>query len=391
MDKKLKSYLVKSIIILVLIHIGYFLYGYFKFEGIGSIDAYTEFYRFKFYDDVSISQFFITGLFLLFFLIFLVKNHARQNYAVANLLKIGAVLLLISFLSFSFFVSYSFGMNAKMRGELSERKLNANKELLNVLRPFLYSEQEYNSPELFDPLYILYPKPYPVILETDSTAYGDGYYATEDIYYSIDTLKMLTENYNKISTVANEVLDSLGFGKQELLDRVIAKNVRNDSTELIYKGQQVNPTYDPDICIFVMNKALYQPINGRGLEQQQYAAAVQRYHLLYKHSPDSLLSSLQQLDTLFQAYNVESSIVPATLVKDIFTTKDNKRVEVTINNNFDRGRLREKLDALERLYYTPNFLHPSIAGLFFSVVIGAWLIGFLVYCLFNKKKEADAS
>ena len=139
MDKKLKQYLVKSFVVLLLIHLGYFLYGYFKFEGIGNIDIYTEFYRFKFYDDVSISHFFVTGLFLLFFLIFLLKNHSRKNYSFVNLFKIGGLLLLISFFSFSFFISYSFGMNAKMRTELSEAKLNKDKELLNVLRPFLYN------------------------------------------------------------------------------------------------------------------------------------------------------------------------------------------------------------------------------------------------------------
>ena len=58
MDKQLKKILVKSVIVLSVIHLGYFIYGYFKFDGINKIDIYTEFYRFKFYDDVSISHFF---------------------------------------------------------------------------------------------------------------------------------------------------------------------------------------------------------------------------------------------------------------------------------------------------------------------------------------------
>lgn len=155
MDKKLKQYFIKSFLVLLLIHLGYFLYGYFTFEGIGKIDIYSEFYRFKFYDDVSISHFFISGLFLLFFLIFLVKNHSRQNYSFTNLLKIGGLLLLISFFTFSFFISYSFGMNAKLKTELSEKDLNQDKVLLNVLRPFLYNYTSYSSQKLFNPVNVL--------------------------------------------------------------------------------------------------------------------------------------------------------------------------------------------------------------------------------------------
>ncbi|GAA6772741.1 hypothetical protein AAGS39_34950 [Flavobacterium sp. CGRL2] len=58
MTKNLKRYFVKSVIVLAIIHLAYFLYGYFTFKGISKINIYTEFYRFKFYDDVSISHFF---------------------------------------------------------------------------------------------------------------------------------------------------------------------------------------------------------------------------------------------------------------------------------------------------------------------------------------------
>lgn len=124
--------------------------GYFRFVGIGKIYIYTEFYHFKFYDDVSISHFFISGLFLLTVLILLIRNHARERYSGLNLIKIGAILLLIVFLSLSFFMSYSFGMNAKLKQELPLKTFNADKRLLNVLNPFLYPGSHYNSETLFN-------------------------------------------------------------------------------------------------------------------------------------------------------------------------------------------------------------------------------------------------
>ena len=387
MDKKLKQYLVKSFVVLLLIHLGYFLYGYFKFEGIGNIDIYTEFYRFKFYDDVSISQFFITGLFLLFFLIFLLKNHSKQNYSFVKLLKIGGLLLLISFFSFSFFISYSFGLNAKLRTELSEKKLNKDKVLLNVLRPFLYNYTSYSSEKLFNPVNILYPKPYPVIEVADSTLIG-SYYSVEYNYYSIDTLKMLTADLDKLSTATSTILDSIGFGKKELLERIIKKNTIKDSTEIIYKGRNVNPDYDEDICIFIKNKALYKPVKGIAIEKQQYDAAVKRYKLLYTIKEDSLLYNFQKLDTLLRKYKIETSIVPKDLAKDVrfYQNHDNEPLNA-IRNNYDRKALTDKFDTLERLFYQPNYLHPSIIEIFFAVVVGAWLIGFLIYILFNYKRK----
>ncbi|OMQ10566.1 hypothetical protein [[Flexibacter] sp. ATCC 35103] len=388
MDKKLKQYLVKSFVILLLIHLGYFLYGFYKFEGIGNIDIYTEFYRFKFYDDVSISQFFVTGLFLLFFLIFLLKNHSRQNYSFGNLLKIGVLLLLVSFLSFSFFVSYSFGLNAKMRSELSEAKFNKDKTLLNVLNPFLYNYTSYSSEKLFNPLNILYPKPYPVIEVVDSTLISDQNYITESTYYSIDTLKILTSDLDKVSTATSSVLDNIGFGKKELLERIIKKNVIKDSTEIIYKGQEVNPRYDGDICIFLENKSLYKPIHDIAIEKQQYDAAVKRYKLIYKYKQDSLLSNFRQLDTMLKKYRIETYIVPKDLVKDVEYFKNhNNELLNEIRNNFDRKALEEKMTTLERLFYEPNYLHSSIITIFFGVVTGAWLIGFLIYILFNFKRK----
>lgn len=388
MDKKLKQYFIKSFVVLLLIHLGYFLYGYFKFEGIGNIDIYTEFYRFKFYDDVSISHFFITGLFLLIFLIFLVKNHSKHNYSFTSLLKIGGLLLLISFLSFSFFVSYSFGLNAKMRSELSESDFNKDKTLLNVLNPFLYRYTSYNSEKLFNPLNILYPKPYPVIEVVDSVMIQNGNYVTETNFYSIDTIKMLTADLNKVSAATSTLLDSLGFGKKELLQRVIKKNIIKDSTEIIYKGMEVNPYYDPSICKFVENKSLYRPVRAIPLEKQQYSAAVKRYNLIYKYKQDSLLSHFQKLDTLFKKYKIETHIVPKDLTKDVVYFKEhNNEILNSIRNDYDRNALGQKFTTLERLFYEPNYLHPSIIWIFFGVVAGAWMIGFLIYILFNYKRK----
>jgi hypothetical protein len=388
MDKNLKQFFVKSFVVLLIIHLGYFLYGYFKFEGIGNIYIYTEFYRFKFYDDVSISHFFVTGLFLLFFLIFLLKNHSRRNYSFPNLLKIGGVLLLISFLSFSFFISYSFGMNAKLKTELPEAKFNKDKTLLNVLNPFLYNYTSYNSEKLFNPLNILYPKPYPVTEVVDSTLISGNYYSVEYKYYSIDTLKMLTTDLNKVSAVTSTILDSIGFGKKELLERIIKKNVIKDSTEIIYKGRQVDPQYDVDICKFVENNSLYNPVKGIPVEKQQYDAAVKRYKLIYKYKPDSLVANFQKLDTLLKKYSVQSSITPKRLAKEVAYFKDhNNELLNGINNNYDRKILEEKITTLDRLFYEPNYLHPSIIGIFFSVVGGAWLLGFLIYILFNYKRK----
>lgn len=99
--------------------------------------------------------------------------------------------MLISFLSLNFFISYSFRLNAKIRHELPEKDLNKDITLLNVLYPFLYL-YSYSSDKLFNPENILYPKPYPVIAETDIIFYdpdNSEYYSVETSYRSIDALK----------------------------------------------------------------------------------------------------------------------------------------------------------------------------------------------------------
>lgn len=383
MDKKLKQFLIKSVVFLALIHVGYFLYGFYKFKGIDQVNLFTEFYRFKFYDDVSISHFFITGLFLLIFLILLLKNHTKQKQTWTNLIKIGSILLLMTFLSFSFFISYSFGMYAQLRSELPQNKFHKDKRLLNVLNPFLYNTASYGSEELFDPVNILYPKPYPVMEVVDSTLLIDSYYQVEYTYYSIDTLKVLTKDFNQASTTASELLDQIGFDQSDLIARIIRKEVIKDSTQIIYKGREVSPRYDKDICIFIENNTLFSPEKDIPFEQQQYKSAVKRYQLLYDKKPDSLLSHFQKLDSLLIQYGVESHIVPKDLVEDVYYYRDSQGIPTTIRNQFDRKALAEKFTTLDRLFYQPNFLHPSITSLFFGLVLGIWLIGFTIFMTVN--------
>ncbi|WP_228459102.1 hypothetical protein [Chryseobacterium bernardetii] len=257
MDRKLKLFFIKSFAVLAMIHLAYFIYGYIKFEGLKKINIYTEFYRFKFYDDVSISHFFISGLFLFFFIIFLLRNHSQKRNGLSKTFGIGFILLLVSFFSLTFFISYSFGLNTKLRTELPEKDLNKDKTLLNVLQPFLYNYTSYSSEKLFNPENVLYPKPYPVVEQKDTLYYDPGnkeYYSTESSYYSIDTLKMLSTDHKKISKKTKLVLDLLGLDDKELEKRIISKKEIADSTEIIFKGEEVHPQYDEKMCIFLENK-----------------------------------------------------------------------------------------------------------------------------------------
>ncbi|AXB58336.1 hypothetical protein [Flavobacterium fluviale] len=387
MNKNLKRYFVKSVIVLALIHLAYFLYGYFTFKGIGKINIYTEFYRFKFYDDVSISHFFVSGLFLLFFLIFLLRNHSRENYKGVGLLKIAGCLLIVSFLTFSFFISYSFGMNAKLKTELSENNFNKDKKLLNVLNPFLYGYTSYSSEKLFNYENILYPKPYPVIKQEDTISAGE-YPITETNYYSIDTIKALTSTFDKTTNKADSILDIIGLDKEVFYKRIISKKVMNDSTEIIFKGLPVHPDHDEEICIFLQNKSLFNPVKGDSVYKQQYQSAVDRYKLLYKSKKDSLTYEFKKLDTLLRKYNVETNLVPKQLTQDVFRYRDNQNEPLNgIRNNFERKALTEKFATLNKLFYEPNYLHPNIIGIYFIVIVSVWIVLSLFYAAFNKKKK----
>lgn len=387
MTQNLKRYLVKSFIVLALIHLVYFLYGFFTFEGIGKIDIYTEFYRFKFYDYVSISHFFVSGLFLLFFLIFLIRNHSRENYKGGNLFKIAVCLLLISFLTFSFFISYSFGMNAKLKTELSENDFNNDKKLLNILNPFLYGYTSYSSEKLFNYENILYPKPYPVIKQEDTISPGE-YPIIETSYYSIDTIKTLTSTFDKTANKADDIFNILGFDKEELHKRVISKRIENDSTEVVFKSVTVHPEHDEDICIFLENKSLFSAVKGDSIKKQQYQYAVDRYNLLYNAKKDSLTYTFQKLDTLLRKFNIETNLIPKQLTQDVYHYRDNAGEPLNgIRNNFDRKALAEKFTTLDKLFYEPNFLHPNIVAIYFIVIVSVWMILFLFYLLFNKRKS----
>lgn len=387
MTKNLKRYFVKSVIVLALIHLAYFLYGYFTFKGIAKINIYTEFYRFKFYDDVSISHFFVSGLFLLFFLIFLVRNHSRENYKGGSLLKITACLLLISFLTFSFFVSYSFGMNAKLKTELSENDFNKDKKLLNVLNPFLYGYTSYSSEKLFNYENILYPKPYPVIKQEDTISAGE-YPIIETNYYSIDTIKALTSTFDKTKNKADSILDIIGLDKEELYKRIISKKVIKDSTQIIFKGLPVHPEHDEDICIFLQNNSLFNAVHGDSIDKQKYQSAVDRYKILYKSKKDSLTYEFQKLDTILRKYNIETNLIPKQLTQDVYHYRDNHGEPLNgIRNNFERKALAEKFNTLDKLFYEPHYLHPNIIGIYFIVIVSVWIILSLFYLAFNKKKE----
>ncbi|PBI83729.1 hypothetical protein BSF41_44430 [Flavobacterium sp. ACN2] len=386
MTKNLKRYFIKSVIILALIHFAYFLYGYFTFKGLKNINIYTEFYRFKFYDDISISHFFVSGLFLLFFLFFLIRNHSGEGYRGGNLFKIAGCLLFISFLTFSFFISYSFGMNAKLKSELSEKDFNNDKKLINVLNPFLYAYTSYSSEKLFNYENILYPKPYPVIKEDDTIVPGE-FPIIETNYYSIDTIKALTSTFDKTKSKADSIFDIIGFDKEELHKRVISKRIVGDSTEIIFKSVSVHPEHDEDICIFLENKSLFNPVKGDSVDKQKYKVAVDRYKLLYNAKKDSLTYTFQRLDTLLRKYNIETNLIPKLLTQDVYHYRDNKDEPLNgIRNNFDRKALAEKFKTLNKLFYEPNYLHPNIAAIYFAVIVAVGVLLFLFYLIFNKKR-----
>ncbi len=396
MDRKLKLFLIKSFAVLAVIHLAYFIYGYVKFGGLRKIYDNTEFYRFKFYDDVSISHVFISGLFLFFFVIFLLRNHSGKSNKLSQKLGMGVILLLVSFLSLTFFISYSLGLNTKLRTELSEKDLNKDKKLLNVLHPFLYNYTSYSSEKLFSPKNILYPKPYPVFEVRDTVLHEPGnnrdYFSTELRYYSIDTLRMLSTDYKKLSKKSILVLDILGIDADELGKRFFSKKEIGDSTEILFQGIEVHPEYDDKMCIFLENKILFSPLHKVPERQQQYQNAVKRYNLLYKYSQDSLLTSFQKLDVLLKKYGIETQIVPKDLTKDVFYYRDHQLEPLNaIRNTYDRKELKDKFATLDRLFYKPNYLHPSIMGFFISAVLGVWLILFLLYLIWNFRNRKLSS
>lgn len=190
-------------------------------------------------------------------------------------------------------------MNAKLKTELSENDFNKDKKLLNVLNPFLYGYTSYSSEKLFNYENILYPKPYPVIKQEDTISPGE-YPITETSYYSIDTIKVLTNTFDKTTNKADSILDILGFDKAELYKRILSKREFNDSTEIVFKSVPVHPEHDGDICIFLENNSLFNAVKGDSIDKQKRQAAIDRYNLLYKSKKDSLTYEFQRLDTILK-------------------------------------------------------------------------------------------
>jgi hypothetical protein len=307
--------------------------------------------------------------------------------------KIAASLLLISFLSLTFFISYSFGLNAKMRTELPEKDFNKDKTLLNVLNPFLYNYTSYSSDKLFNPENILYPEPYPVIAERDTTFYDPGnlqYYSVQTNYYSIDTLKVLSADYKNVSSKILSGMGDLGIEPENFTKRIISKKTIGDSTEIIFKGVEAYPESDEEVCIFLENKMLNIPVHNVSRTIQQYRNAVTRYKLLYKYDRDSLLHSFRDFTALLKKYKIESEIVPKDLNHDVFYYRDHTREPLNgIRNTFDRDKLKDRLKTLDRLFYKPNYLHPSIQIIFITVVLSVWLAMFLLYLIWNYVKTRN--
>jgi hypothetical protein len=58
-----------------------------------------------------------------------------------------------------------------------------------------------------------------------------------------------------------------------------------------------------------------------------------------------------------------------------------------LRNTYDRNGLIEKFKTLERMFYTPNYIHPSIRGIFFTIVGTVWLTLFFFYLGWNLRKS----
>ncbi len=383
MEPRLKRIFIRSMAILLAIHLAYFIYGYFTFRSIGDYYIYTEFYRFKFYDDVSISHFFVTSIFLFILTIVLIRWRPTPDFRTwRNRLFSGLWLMVIALFSVSFFISYSFGCNAKMRTEVPEKTLTEDKQLINLLQPFLYYYPVYSSENIFQPEHILYPKPYPVVMERDTIFYNpqDQYnYSTETKYYSIDTILLKDTTLKSLDSKSKSILNTLGLDENSLQKRIISQQKKGDSVQVIYKGMQVYPDHDEDISIFLEDKNLYLPIKKLDEKNQQYNNAVKRYQLLNQYPKDSLVKYFEKLNAVFKKYKIESKIKTADLAQDVFYFH-NHRDDILneIRNDHDRAALKEKFGVLERLFYNSNFLHPNIQNIFFLVWFGVWLLLFLL-------------
>lgn len=95
----------------------------------------------------------------------------------------------------------------------------------------------------------------------------------------------------------------------------------------------------------------------------------------------------QRLDTILKKYNIETNLVPKQLTQDVYHYRDHNEESLNgIRNNFDRKALIEKFTTLDKLFYEPNYLHPNILGIYFVVIAVVWILLFLFYLIFNKRK-----
>ncbi|WP_222621939.1 hypothetical protein [Pedobacter fastidiosus] len=183
---------------------------------------------------------------------------------------------------------------------------------------------------------------------------------------------MLTSRYEKLKTETNSACKLLGSDEKELQKRIILKTNRKDSTVIIFKGSEINPQYDDEICIFLENNRLISPLNDQTVAEQQRQNAIERYELFNKLNKDSLLQSFKKLDTLLKKYYIESSINPVALTQDVFYFRDKNHEQLNvIRNNLDRNALFEKINNLNRLSYQPEYFHSSIREIFFIVLFSA--------------------
>lgn len=390
MKLSLKKYFIILIIILLIIHIGYFTYGFNHFKSFEDADIYFTFYRFKFYDDVSISHFFVTSIFLFFSTIVLIKNYRKINYSPnqIGLLLIGIFLTVI--LSCTFFISFSLGQRTKIHTLLTEEKFNEDKTLVNTLNVFLFNNITDKVNDSFDVENVLYPEPYPVIMSLDTIEYMDGSIYEEENYYSIDTIVLEEKTYEKLSKLAGtaySVLNDFEIPEIDFKNDIISKQTYNDSIEIIYKGREVHP--NNDLSTFMMNSNLFNRVRNKPIFEQRYEAAKERYNLLFTYKIDSLNSKLGQLQNILNKYKIEAEVNSEKLAKNIINAnKSGYSIGyLSLDNYIDRPALEARFTTLDKLFYEPQYFHQSIRGIFFIVTITLTLLITLLFLMFNKLKN----
>lgn len=373
------------------IHLGYFIYGYCDFKKLSDADLYFDFYKFKFYDDVSISHFFITSIFLSFFTLLLIKKYRKEIISLKKWILITVAIFFITTLSCTFFMSFSFGQRTKIYAFLPEKSFDKDKKLLNVLNSFIYNQNSGFNHKSFDFKNVLYPNPFPVVEQIDSI-YSDSlkqnFLCDEHNYYSIDTIKMKQTTFDGVKKGVDTLFNlfDIKVDKLDLTKRVIVTRKYKDSIEILYKGNDVNMEYE-DPCVFMMNSDLFKSNKREAIYKQKYDCSKERYNLLFTYKKDSLVNKFKQLDSLFKKYEIETHIESEELAnKIIYIKKENYGMD-GMDNYFDRQKLTTNFNTLDKLIYNPDYFHSSIRAIFFCV-ISILSVGILfLFWLFNKLKK----